>query len=135
MQIKNILLSGLGIDQPTTMSNTAMIYLMLFLKLVSKSRSLQFGPLGTSIYQTSTCQPTLHKVISINNSETFLQVEPNLRLTQELDFHTRGTNILDFLFTNRPDLVNQCFPLVQHSDHHSDHHAVLVDTNISAQRI
>ena len=66
---------------------------------------------------------------SIN--ETFLQMEPDLGLTQMIDFHTRGTNILDLFFTNRPDLVNQCSPMPGISDHH----AVFVDTNMCAPRI
>ena len=66
---------------------------------------------------------------SIN--ETFLQMEPDLGLTQMIDFHTRGTNILDLFFTNRPDLVNQYSPMPGISDHH----AVFVDTNMCAPRI
>ena len=66
---------------------------------------------------------------SIN--ETFLQMEPDLGLTQMIDFHTKGTNILDLFFTNRPDLVNQCSPMPGISDHH----AVFVDTNMCAPRI
>ena len=66
---------------------------------------------------------------SIN--EMFLQMEPDLSLTQMIDFHTRCTNILDLFFTNRPDLVNQCSPMPGISDHH----AVFVDTNMCAPRI
>ena len=58
-------------------------------------------------------------------------MEPDLGLTQMIDFHTRCTNILDLFFTNRPDLVNHCSPMPGISDHH----AVFVDTNMCAPRI
>ena len=38
-------------------------------------------------------------------------MEPELGLSQMIDFYLRGTNILGLFFTNRPDLVNQCSPM------------------------
>ncbi|XP_060583415.1 uncharacterized protein LOC132739673 [Ruditapes philippinarum] len=66
---------------------------------------------------------------SIN--EAFLHMEPDLGLTQMIDFHTRGNNILDLFFSNRPDLVNQCSPMPGISDHH----AVFIDTNMCVPRL
>ena len=38
-------------------------------------------------------------------------MEPELGLSQMIDFYTRGTYILDLFFTNQSDLVNRCSPV------------------------
>jgi hypothetical protein len=61
---------------------------------------------------------------SIN--EAFQHMEPDLGLTLMIDVHTRGNNIFHLFFSNRPDLVHQCFPMLGISNHHT----VFVDTNM-----
>ena len=61
-------------------------------------------------------------------NEASLHMDPELDLTQMIEFLTRGNNVLDLFFSNRPDLVNQCSPMPGISDHH----AVFVDTNMCA---
>jgi hypothetical protein len=63
-------------------------------------------------------------------SEFFLALEEDLGLIQSVNFPTRGQNLLDVFFINRPSLINRCeaIPGI------SDHEIVFVDSNIAISR-
>ena len=63
-------------------------------------------------------------------SVIFLALEEDLGLIQSVNFPTRGQNLLDVFFTNRPSLINRCeaIPGI------SDHEIVFVDSNIAISR-
>jgi hypothetical protein len=63
-------------------------------------------------------------------SEICLALEEDLGLIQSVNFPTRGQNLLDVFFTNRPSLINRCeaIPGI------SDHEIVFVDSNIAISR-
>ena len=63
-------------------------------------------------------------------SETFLALEEDIGLIQIVNFPTRGQNMLDLFFTNRPSLINRCeaIPGI------SDHEIVFIDSNIAVSR-
>ena len=60
-----------------------------------------------------------------------LQAADNCGLDQVLDFPfpTRDTNLLDVFLTNRPSLIQECYPLPGISDHEM----VYVDSDVSAR--
>jgi hypothetical protein len=50
-------------------------------------------------------------------NQTVLDTINDLGLEQTVDFPTRGQNILDTFFTNRPSLINLCKPVPGIGDH------------------
>lgn len=62
-------------------------------------------------------------------NETVLQAANNCGLDQMVDFPTRESNLLDVFFTNRPSLIQACYPLPGVSDHEM----VYVDSDVSAK--
>ena len=50
-------------------------------------------------------------------NETFLETFNMFTLEQIVDFLTRGSNTLQIVLTNRPNLVNRCVPYMGMSDH------------------
>ena len=65
---------------------------------------------------------------SIN--EIFLETSQDLGLTQIVDVPTRGTSILDLLFTNHPDLIKKCYLL----SGLGDHEVVRINSSLQAFR-
>ena len=63
-------------------------------------------------------------------NDAFHELEGDLGLTQIVDFPTRDSNTLDLFFTNRPSLINRSTPIPGISDHH----ALYINSNISATR-
>ena len=62
-------------------------------------------------------------------NEVVLQAADNCGLDQVVDFPTRETNLLDVFLTNRPSLIQECYPLPGISDHEM----VYVDSDVSAR--
>jgi hypothetical protein len=54
----------------------------------------------------------------------------DLGLCQIVDFPTRGTSILDLLFTNHPDLIKKCYPI----SGLGDHDVVRINSSLQAYR-
>ena len=63
-------------------------------------------------------------------NETFLEMSQDLGLCQIVDFPTRGTSILDLLFTNHPDLIKKCYPI----SGLGDHDVVRINSSLQAYR-
>ena len=63
-------------------------------------------------------------------NEIFLELSLDLGLTQIVDIPTRGTSILDLLFTNHPDLVKNCSII----SGLGDHEAVKIKSSLQAFR-
>ena len=53
----------------------------------------------------------------LKDNECFLDTFLSCNLGQIVDFPTRGTNTLEIMATNRPNLVNKCTPNMGISDH------------------
>ena len=49
--------------------------------------------------------------------DTVINVSQEFGFSQVVNFTTRGNNILDVYFTNRPSLINCCYPIAGISDH------------------
>ena len=64
-------------------------------------------------------------------NEAFIQTFNACNLEQIVDFPTRGSNILEIVSTNRPNLVNKCVPYMGMSDHET---TVLVDIECNTKR-
>ena len=62
-------------------------------------------------------------------NEFVLQAADKCGLDQVVDFPTRETNLLDVFLTNRPSLIQECYPLPGISDHEM----VYVDSDVSAR--
>lgn len=86
-----------------------------------------FQPSGHWLGSDNTIHSHQYKK-SIN--EQFLLLEPELELTQVIDFPTRGSNILDLFLTNRPQIINRCTAIPGISDHYD----VFVNTNMSSPK-
>ena len=63
-------------------------------------------------------------------NESFLEMSQDLGLTQIVDIPTRGTSLLDLLFTNHPDLVKKCYPI----SGLGDHEVVRINSSLQAPR-
>ena len=63
-------------------------------------------------------------------NDCFLDTFLSCNLEQIVDFPTRGTNTLEIVATNRPNLVNKCTPNMGISDHET---TILLDMNCHAK--
>jgi len=66
-----------------------------------------------------------HNTKAVN--ESYMNMFEDISLSQLVEFPTRGSNILDLFFSNRPTLVNRIEPMPGVSDHDT---MVYIDTNV-----
>ena len=64
-------------------------------------------------------------------SQTLINMANDTSLEQIVNFQTRGSNILDLLFMNRPSLVSRC----EVSEGVSDHEAIYVEAEVAVKRL
>jgi hypothetical protein len=67
---------------------------------------------------------------SIPINQSFIDTLNDIGIEQIVHFPTRNENILDIFCTNRPTLVDRCYPIPGLSDHDT----VLIDTNLIPNR-